>query len=111
MVPPSSVMTTRNTKERNWGSLCQALATARARRTVVKKNSIIATSERGRTTRAPAIVHSLIGRARYCLHAPESRARALRISKPLMHLRRWHGGQDYVLRSWGSGTREGTCEP
>src|SRR5687768_12549947 len=41
MVPPSSVMTTRNTNERNWGSLLQALAVPRAKRSVVRKNSII----------------------------------------------------------------------
>jgi hypothetical protein len=39
------------------GSLLQALAVPRAKRSVVRKNSIIATSERARTTRAPAIVH------------------------------------------------------
>src|SRR3712207_1208661 len=43
MVPPTSVRTTSEVKERNWGSLFQALATARTRRRVVRKNSIMAT--------------------------------------------------------------------
>jgi len=76
MVPLSSVMTTRYTYERNWGSLCQALATPRAKRSVVRKNSIIATSGRARTTRAPAIVHSVIGDHSYVFshRVPESGA-------------------------------------